>query len=57
MSVDFLIDLLAFIEGENEVSKIGDVTIEGVKAGYDSKAQVYSFVEGGDGSIFITQSD
>tara|TARA_R110000787_G_scaffold7909_1_gene26281 strand:+ start:130 stop:1194 length:1065 start_codon:yes stop_codon:yes gene_type:complete len=98
LSVDFLIDLLAFIEGENEVSKIGDVTIEGVKAGYDSKAQVYSFVEGemltffrsventvdlqipkssayeiqllvggkliditvnggGDGSIFITQSD
>jgi len=46
LSVDFLIDLLAFIEGEDEVSKIGDVTIEGIIAGYDSKAQVYSFVDG-----------
>ena len=46
LSVDFLLDLLAFIEGENEVSKIGDVTIEGITAGYDSKAQIYSFVDG-----------
>ena len=46
LSVDFLMDLLAFIEGENQVSKIGDVTIEGIIAGYDSKAQIYSFVDG-----------
>jgi len=46
LNVDFLIDLLAFIEGEERVSKIGDVTIEGITAGYDSKAQVYSFVDG-----------
>ena len=46
LSVDFLIDLLAFIEGENEASKIGDVIIEGITAGYDAKAQTYSFVEG-----------
>ena len=44
--MDFLIDLLAFIEGENEASKIGDVIIEGITAGYDAKAQTYSFVEG-----------
>ena len=47
LSVDFLIDLLAFIEDDDSgVQKIGDVTIEGIKVGYDSKAQVYSFVEG-----------
>tara|TARA_R110000751_G_scaffold11714_2_gene40843 strand:+ start:816 stop:1880 length:1065 start_codon:yes stop_codon:yes gene_type:complete len=46
LSVDFLIDLLAFIEEEETSGKIGDVKIEGIKVGYDSKAQVYSFVEG-----------
>ena len=46
LSVDFLLDLLSFIEGEEKVSKIGDVLIEGITAGYDAKAQVYSFVEG-----------
>ena len=46
LSVDFLIDLLAFIEEEETRGKIGDVVIEGIKVGYDSKAQVYSFVEG-----------
>jgi|TARA_R110002126_G_scaffold243787_1_gene387169 hypothetical protein len=46
LSVDFLLDLLAFIEGEEKVSKIGDVLIEGITAGYDAKAQIYSFVEG-----------
>lgn len=46
LSVDFLLDLLSFIEGEEKISKIGDVTIEGITAGYDAKAQTYSFVEG-----------
>ena len=98
LNVDFLMDLLAFVEGEEEVSKIGNVTLEGITAGFDSKSQIYSFVEGemltffrsvdntidlqiaktsaynmtlltgsklinvkinggGDGNIFITQSD
>ena len=39
-------DLLSFIEGEETSSKIGDVLIEGITAGYDAKAQVYSFVDG-----------
>ena len=38
--------MLAFIEGEEEISRIGDVTIEGIRAGYDQKAQVYSYVDG-----------
>tara|TARA_R110000823_G_scaffold239264_1_gene364493 strand:- start:873 stop:1937 length:1065 start_codon:yes stop_codon:yes gene_type:complete len=46
LSVDFLMDLLAFIEGDETSSKIGDVTIEGITAGYDAKAQIYSFVDG-----------
>ena len=46
LSVDFLLDLLSFIEGEETSSKIGDVLIEGITAGYDAKAQVYSFVDG-----------
>ena len=46
LNVDFLIDLLAFIEGEEEISKIGNVTLEGITAGFDSKSQIYSFVEG-----------
>ena len=46
LNVDFLIDLLAFIEGEEEVSKIGDVSLEGINAGFDSKSQIYTFVDG-----------
>ena len=46
LSVDFLMDLLDFIEGDETTSKIGDVTIEGITAGYDAKAQIYSFVDG-----------
>ena len=46
LSVDFLMDLLDFIEGDETSSKIGDVTIEGITAGYDAKAQIYSFVDG-----------
>ena len=38
--------MLAFIEGEEEVSKIGDVSLEGINAGFDSKSQIYTFVDG-----------
>ena len=47
LSADFLLDLLAFIDNEDKGSrKLGDITIEGIKVGYDEKAQIYSFIEG-----------
>jgi hypothetical protein len=50
LAVDFLQDLLEIIEDlgkkEQEASEIDGVRIEGIIAGFDQDAQVYTFVEG-----------
>ena len=50
LAVDFLQDLLEIIEDlgkkEEEASQIDGVKIEGIIAGFDQDAQVYTFVEG-----------
>jgi hypothetical protein len=50
LAVDFLQDLLEIIEDlgkkEEEVSELDGVRIEGIIAGFDQDAQVYTFVEG-----------
>ena len=39
-------DALKKLDQVTTGQKIGDVTIEGITAGYDAKAQVYSYVDG-----------
>ena len=50
LAVDFLQDLLEIIEDlgkkEEEVSELDGVRLEGIIAGFDQNAQVYTFVEG-----------
>tara|TARA_R110002051_G_scaffold37349_1_gene80292 strand:- start:78 stop:1151 length:1074 start_codon:yes stop_codon:yes gene_type:complete len=47
LAVDFLTDVLVSLKkGKQKTSKLGDVKIEGITAGYDAKAQIYSFVDG-----------
>ena len=47
LAVDFLTDVLVSLKkGKQKTSKLGDVKIEGITAGYDAKAQIYSFIDG-----------
>lgn len=50
LAVDFLQDLLEIIEDlgkkEEEASELDGVRLEGIVAGFDQNAQVYTFVEG-----------